>query len=174
MLAAEGEHTAGACRRVIQRAHHARLGEHRVILDKNQVHHQPDHFTRGEILPGRFVGKLGEFADQFLEHRTHPGIADHFRMQVDVGEFLRHQVEQPRLCQPVDLQVNVPLWDLKSLAFRATTSSASRWASHFGKRRPEGTDAVSLADRVARAAGSSSLSFSRAFSRLANLPASSR
>ena len=72
------------------------------------------------------------------------------------------------------VKVNVHSWDLKSLAFQAKTSvrhGGRRISVSVVRRAP-----MRLAWQIGRrgAVGPSSLLFSRAFSRLANLPASSR
>ena len=107
VLAGHRQHAAGARRRVVDRAHDAGLGQRVVVFDEQQVDHQPDDFARGEVLPGRLVGEFGELADQLLEHRAHLGVADDVGVQVDVGELLGHQVQQPGLGEPVDLGVEV-------------------------------------------------------------------
>ena len=89
------------------RAHDAGLGQGLVVLDEEQIDHQPDDFARGEVLSGGLVGKFGELADQFLEDRAHLGIADGVGVEVDVGELLGDEVEQPGLGQPVDLGVEL-------------------------------------------------------------------
>ena len=40
------EHAAGPAGGVAERLHDARLGEHVVVLDEQQVHHQPDDLAR--------------------------------------------------------------------------------------------------------------------------------
>ncbi len=107
MLAADRQHAAGARGRVVDRPHHAGFGQRLVVLDEEQVDHQPDGIARREVLSGGLVGKFGELADQFLEHGAHLGVADDLGVQVDVGELLGHQVEQLGLGQPVDLGVEV-------------------------------------------------------------------
>jgi hypothetical protein len=76
VLARHRQHAAGAGGRVVHGAHHARLGQGVVVLDEQQVHHQPDHLARGEVLTGRLVGELGELADQLLEHQAHLHVVD--------------------------------------------------------------------------------------------------
>ncbi len=107
VLLGHAQHAAGAGRRVVEGAHHAGLGQGVVVLDEQQVDHQPDDFARGEVLPGRLVRELGELADQLLEHRAHLRVADDVRVQVDVGELLGDQVQQSGLGQPVDLGVEL-------------------------------------------------------------------
>ena len=97
MLAGDRQHAAGAGRRVVDRAHDAGLGQHVVVLDEEQIDHQPDDLARREVLAGRLVRELGELADQLLEDEPHLGVADGLGMQVDVGELLGDQIEQPHL-----------------------------------------------------------------------------
>ena len=59
------------------------------------------------MLPGGLVGELGELADELLEDHAHLGVADLVRVEVDVGELLRDEVEQPGLGELVDLGVEV-------------------------------------------------------------------
>ena len=92
---------------IVDGADHAGLGQGRVVLDEQQVDHQPDDFARREVLAGGLVGQFGELADQFLEDRAHLGVADGLGVQVDVGELLGDQIEQPGLGQAVDLGVEV-------------------------------------------------------------------
>ena len=59
------------------------------------------------MLAGGLVGKLGEFADEFLEDGTHLRVADGVGMQVDAGELLGDEIEQAGLGEAVDLGVEV-------------------------------------------------------------------
>jgi hypothetical protein len=93
----------GACRGVVNRAHHAGLAQNVVVLDEDQVDHQADDFARREMLPGRLVADFRELADQLFEHEPHLHVADDFGMQVDAGEFLGDLVQQAGLGKPVDL-----------------------------------------------------------------------
>ncbi|MDP2823101.1 MAG: hypothetical protein Q8O52_10565 [Sulfuritalea sp.] len=107
MLAGHAQHAAGAGGGVVERAHHAGLGQRLVVLDEQQIHHEPDHFARGEVLAGGLVRQLGELADQLLEHRAHLRIADGGGVEVDVGELFGDEVEQPGLGRLVDLGVKL-------------------------------------------------------------------
>ncbi len=49
VLARDQQHAAGARRRVLDRAHHSRLGQH-VVLDEKEVWHEADDFAAG--VPG--------------------------------------------------------------------------------------------------------------------------
>jgi hypothetical protein len=107
------QHAAGAGGGIVDGAHHAGLGQRIVVLDEEQIDHQADHFAGGEMLPGRLVGDFRELADQLLEGETHLMVVDHVGVQIDPGELLRHQIEQPVLGQPVDLGVKFePLEDV--------------------------------------------------------------
>ncbi|MCY1543883.1 hypothetical protein D9M68_797220 [compost metagenome] len=88
------QHAASARCRVIQVAHYAGVSQHIVVFDKDQVDHQADHFTGGEVLPGGFVGDLREFADQLLEHQAHLHVVYRFRVQIDLCEAFCH-LESP-------------------------------------------------------------------------------
>ena len=104
MLGRHRQHAAGAGGRVVDGAHHRAAGrQHLAVLDEQQVHHQPDHLARGEVLAGRLVGDFGELADQLLEDAAHRGVVDHVRVQIDAGELLGDQIEQIGLGQALDL-----------------------------------------------------------------------
>jgi hypothetical protein len=51
----------------------------------------------GEVLAGGLVGELGEAADQLLVEVAHLDVRDDLGVQVDVGEFPDHLVQQVRL-----------------------------------------------------------------------------
>ena len=70
---------------VVDGAHHAGLGQHVVILDEDQVDHEPDDFAGREVLSGGLVGDFSELADQLLEDRAHFGVGDRLRVEVDPG-----------------------------------------------------------------------------------------
>ena len=91
------EHAARARRRVIDGAHHAGLCQHVVILDEQQVDHQPDDFTRREMFSRRLVRDFRELADQFLEDEPHLAVADLVGMQIELRELFGDQIQQPGL-----------------------------------------------------------------------------
>ena len=107
VLAGHAQHAARAGRGIVEGSHDAGLGQGVVVLDEEEIDHEPDDVARGEVFPGGFVGKFGELADQFLEHRAHLGIADGGGVEVDVGELFRDEIEQAGLGQPVDLGVKL-------------------------------------------------------------------
>ncbi|BBF66585.1 hypothetical protein AFERRID_28030 [Acidithiobacillus ferridurans] len=102
MLRRHRKHPAGACRRVVQGADDATPGQRRVIFRKQEFHHQVNDFPRRKVLSGRFVGHLRETPQEFLEQQAHLVIAEGVGMQVEAGEFLGDEIQQPRLVQPLD------------------------------------------------------------------------
>lgn len=110
------QHAAGARCWVINGAHHAGFGQHVVVFDEQQIDHQADDFARGEMFTGSLIGDFGELADQLLEHQPHLPVADYSRVQVDIGKFLRHLVEQPGFGKAIDLGVEIEA--LENIAHR--------------------------------------------------------
>ena len=111
MVLGHRQHPAGAARRVEQRLDHARLGEQLIVVSEQEVHHQPDHLSGGEVLAGGLVGELGELSDQLLVEVAHVEVGHRLGAQVEVGELRHHQVEQVAVVEPVDLHVEVELVD---------------------------------------------------------------
>ena len=111
MVLGDRQHPAGPARRVAQRFDDPRLGQHVLVVDEQQVDHQPDHLARGEVLAGGLVGELGEPADQLLVQVAHLDIRDGLRVQVDFGELSDHLVEHVRAAQSIDLDREVELVD---------------------------------------------------------------
>jgi len=107
VLARDAQHAAGAGGGIVDGAHHAGFCEGVVVLDEEEIHHEPDGVARGEVLPGGLIGKLGELADQLLEDCAHLRIADDLRMEVDVGELFGDEVEQAGLGELLDLGVEL-------------------------------------------------------------------
>ena len=109
----DGQHAAGARRGVVDRPHHARLGQHLVVLDEEEIDHEADDLARGEVLPGGLVGDFREFPDQLLEDQSHLSVADGVGMEVDVGELFRDLIEEAVLREPLNLGEEVePLKDV--------------------------------------------------------------
>lgn len=50
-----GEHPSCSCGGIIDGADNTRLGESFTVFQEEQVHHEPDDLTRGEMLTSRFV-----------------------------------------------------------------------------------------------------------------------
>ena len=55
MLTRHAGHATGANCWVIHAAHYPRQGEHGVVFNEQQVDHEADHLTRGEVLTGSLV-----------------------------------------------------------------------------------------------------------------------
>ena len=105
------EHAARPARGVEQRAHDAGGPQGVVVLDEQEVDHQPDDLARREVLAGGLVGCLREAADQLLVEVAHLGVADRVGVEVDLGHLGDHEVEQLRAVEPADLGVEVELLD---------------------------------------------------------------
>ena len=104
---ADAQHAARASRWFIEGAHNAGFGEGFVILNKDQIDHEPDDLTRGKVLPGGFIGELGELADEFFKDRAHLGIADHIGVKIDGGELFGDQIEEVGFGQLLDLSMEL-------------------------------------------------------------------
>jgi hypothetical protein len=101
-LVRDAQHAARAGGRIIDRAHHTGLTQHVIVLDEQQVHHEPDDLARREVLASRFVRKLSEAPNQLLEHGTHLGVADDLGVQIDVRELLSNEVQEARFLESID------------------------------------------------------------------------
>ncbi|MPN57419.1 hypothetical protein SDC9_205113 [bioreactor metagenome] len=76
---------------------------------QQQVHHEPDHLARGEVLPRLLVRLFRADPDQLLEHPPHLHVADFGRGKVDLvrSEFLVNVVKQVLLGHLADLHAEV-------------------------------------------------------------------
>ena len=83
----------------------AELADKEAGRQPRALDHAPDDFTRGEVLPGGLVADFGELADQLFKHQTHLHVADDLGVQVDLGKFFCHLVQQPGLGWALDLGV---------------------------------------------------------------------
>jgi hypothetical protein len=50
------QHAAGAASRIEQLAYRSRRSQQLVVIDEEDVYHEPDHFSRCEVVPGCLVG----------------------------------------------------------------------------------------------------------------------
>ena len=64
------------------------------VLDEQQINHQPDDFSRGEVFPRRLVRSFRESPDEFLENVTHLDVVHDIGMQVDLGELAKNEEQQ--------------------------------------------------------------------------------
>ena len=90
------QHPAGAAGRVEHRLDDPRLGQQVLVLDEQQVDHQPDHLAGREVLTGRLVGEFREAADQLLVEVAHLQVRDRVGVEVDLGELRHDEVQQVR------------------------------------------------------------------------------
>src|SRR5947209_13875881 len=108
MVLSNGQHAAGTARWIAERLDDARLGEDVVgVVDKEEVHHQPDDLARREVLAGGLVRKLREPSDELLVEVAHLDVGDDLRMQVDLGELADDLVKDVGPAEPVDLDAEV-------------------------------------------------------------------
>ncbi len=109
MVLGDGEHAARPAGWVEEGLDHARLGQQAVVLDEEEVDHEPDDLAGREMLTRSLVGELRESADQLLVQVAHLQVADRLGMQVDLAEPGNDEVEQVRTIKPVDLGPEVEL-----------------------------------------------------------------
>ena len=89
-LLGEREHSARAARRVVNLPDDPLAPELLVVVDDDEVHDQPDHLARCEMLTGGFVGNFREAANQVFKQIAHRQRGDGFRAQVERGDLLEH------------------------------------------------------------------------------------
>ena len=111
MILGNRQHPAGSTRRIKQRLDHTRPRQQLVVVDEQQIHHQPDHLTRREMLTSRLIRQLRELADQLLVEITHFQIRNGLGTQVKISKLRHNQVQQVVLVKPIDLHVEVELVD---------------------------------------------------------------
>ena len=113
VLAGHAEHAARSGRRIVEGAHHAGLRKGVVVLDEEEIDHEPNDLTRREVLSGGLVRKLGKLANQLFEYAPHRRVGHGLGVKVYVRELLADEVEQPRFLEPVHLSVKLePLEDV--------------------------------------------------------------
>jgi hypothetical protein len=86
-----GEHTAGSTDH-IQHGSDLALGQKVVAaLGKDDVHHEPNHFTRRVVIASLGVG--GKAADKVLKHIAHHMAVHGLGIKIKFAEFFYHPVE---------------------------------------------------------------------------------
>ena len=58
-----------------------------VVLDEEEIDHEPDDLARREVLAGGLVRELGELADELLVEVAHLDVADRVGMKIDLGDL---------------------------------------------------------------------------------------
>ena len=97
------QHAAGSCSGVVDGAHGAGFSQCVVFGVEQDVDHQRDDFTGGEVITGLGGVGLGELADEFLEDVAHVVPGDHLGVQIDGGELFDDQIQPVGLGQLGDL-----------------------------------------------------------------------
>ena len=103
VVARDREHATGASRGVVNGADDGGFGENFVVFNKEEVGHEADDVSRGEMFAGGFVRELGEFADELFEDGAHVGVGDAVGVEVDGGELFGDEVEEFGFLEAVDL-----------------------------------------------------------------------
>ena len=106
----EGQHAAGAAAAVIDGAGHALATGQVGIKRKDQIHHEADDLTRGEVLTGVLVQRFIELPQQMLEDIPHLVVGHGGGAEVHLAlliEALHEQVKQPGPLQIADGVVEV-------------------------------------------------------------------
>ena len=98
------EHAARSAGRIVNRLHDVAVRE--VFLRREEeIHHQLDHFARGEMFARLFVGLLCTDADELFEDVAHLHIVDLSGGEIDLREGFDDLVEEILLRHPGDLLV---------------------------------------------------------------------
>ena len=74
-----------------------------VIGNKENVHHETDHFPGGEMFSGRFIGGFRKPPDEFFEDEPHLFIGNLIGMKIDRGKFLNDHEKKVLAVQVGDL-----------------------------------------------------------------------
>ena len=111
MILGYRQHPPGPARRVEDGLDGTRVGQDVVVLGEQEVHHQADDLTGGEVLTGCLVGQFRKLTDQFLVQVTHLNVGHHVGVQVHLGELAHHPIEQVALVHATDLGIEVELFD---------------------------------------------------------------
>ena len=115
------QHSARAAGGVEQLADCAGRGEQLVVIDKQDVHHQPDDLARREVIARGLVGQFVEAADEVLEDEPHLLVRYRVRVQVDIAELPDDEVQDICLAHPLDLVLE--LEEVENVAHVSSRSS---------------------------------------------------
>ncbi len=108
------QHAARAAGRIEKFAHGAWRGEKFVIVDEQNVHHEPNHLARREVIAGGLIRQFVEPADEVLEDEAHLLVWHRIRVQIHVAKLGDDEIENVRLAHLLDLVL-----ELKELEDRA-------------------------------------------------------
>src|SRR5579872_1587487 len=116
IFAGHRQHAAGTSRGIIDSADYAGLRQHVIVFDKEQIDHEADDFTRGEMFSGRLIRDFSKLSDQLFKDKPHLAVADLVGMQIDLGKAFCNQIKQSSLRKTVNLSVKLEA--LKDVAYR--------------------------------------------------------
>jgi hypothetical protein len=102
VLLCDRQHAAGAACWVVDGEDLA-AREETVFVGKEDVDHELDDLTWGEVLSGFLVGEVGRNADELLVDVAHLEVGDHVGVEVDLCELLDDHVENLGFGHLVDL-----------------------------------------------------------------------
>ena len=91
---AAGKKPAGSGRGVVDGADDARFGQCVVVFHEHQRGGEPDDVSRREVFSSGLVAGFRKPPDEFLKDEAHVVVADGFRAEVGLGDFLDDFVEQ--------------------------------------------------------------------------------
>ena len=61
---------------------------------EEEIHHELDDLSRGEVFPGLLVGLLRTYPNEFLEDVTHLHVVHAVGREIDGGELFDDEIEQ--------------------------------------------------------------------------------
>ena len=120
MFFRHAQHAARAAGGIVERPHDPFGAQNLAVRREQQIHHQPDHFARREVVAGRLVRGFVEAPDQVFEDQAHVVIGNGVGMQVDVGELADNQVEPVGLVELGDLLLELEVLEYLSGLGRET------------------------------------------------------
>lgn len=98
------EHAAGAGGGVVDGAHNAGFAQDVVVLNKDEVDHEADDFTRREVFTSSFIANFSEFANELFKYQAHLHVAHALRVQINLGKLFCDLVEQSSFGQALDFE----------------------------------------------------------------------
>src|SRR5574340_21486 len=104
-----GQHSPGSTSRVKELPHGPRCGKQAVILHEENVHHEPDHLPRLEVIAGCLVHQLVEASNEIFEDQPHLLVRAYLRMEIHITELRDDQIQDIRLPHLLDLVLKLEI-----------------------------------------------------------------